>query len=268
MRISFSVLFILFILTACSDSRKEPEKKKIIACIKPEKKTPPAGKDSIGVFNWESDLCRFENTFNARIYSLEELKGTLRLLDMVGGLMLEVNSSAFTPDQIEDLSSLEELDNEYRKKRKILQNLEIVKDPFWQEVKRLMLQEMKDEYDLARIGIQAYTDPNALKGNRFSHVCPDIVAALTGKDTALVISKWKELVEEQCKNNASPEYLLKRFETESNSPDRMIYARVKLITFGWHNRVNATIRNLSHDEKLNQKFDRLFLKTHAECDEC
>jgi hypothetical protein len=264
MRLSFSLSFFLVIFTACSNPKNDPDEKKIIS----DKSKVRAEKDSVGVFKWETDLCEFENTFNARIYTLEELKGTLELLNMVGALKLEVRNTAFTPDQINDLSSLEELDSEYRKKRKALQNLEIVKDPFWQDVKRLMLQEMKDEYDLDRIGMQAYTNPNALKGNRFSQICPDIVTALTGKDTALIISTWKALVEEQCKKNASPDYLMKKFEVESNDPERMMYARVELITFGWHNRVNAAIPNLRHDEKLNKKFDQLFLKTHAECDEC
>lgn len=263
MRISFILPFFILIITACSSSKKDQVIKKST-----EKKALQVEKDSVGVFKWESELCEHENTFNARLYNVEELRGTLNLLNMVGGLMLEINGTAFGPDQIDDLSSLEELDLEYQKKKNALQNLKIVNEPFWKEVKKLMLQEMKDEYDLARIGIQAYTNPNALKGNRFSNICPDLVVALTGKDTLLLISTWKALVIEQCKSNGSPEYLMKEFDEENSGPDRMMHARVRLITFGWHNRVNRTIRNLAHDEKLNDKFDQLFLKTHSECDEC
>jgi hypothetical protein len=263
MRISFILTFLILIITACSGSKKD-----LVIEQNTEEKASLVEKDSVGVFKWESELCEHENTFNTRLYNLEELKGTLNLLNMVGSLMLEINGTAFNPDQIEDLDTLEELDLEYQKKKKALQNLKIVNEPFWKEVKKKMLQEMKDEYDLVRIGIQAYTDPNALKGNRFSNVCPDIVAALTGKDTLLFISTWKALVVEQCKSNGSPEYLMKKFDEENSDPNRMMYARVRLITFGWHNRVNGTIPNLVHDEKLNDKFDQLFMKTHAECDEC
>jgi len=263
MKIYFPALILSLVMVSCSGSKKDAETKP-----NPEKETVQTKKDSIAIFNWDSELCTHESKFNARFYTKEELKGTLELLNMVGSSLLsEINSTAFKPAQIEDLDKLEELDALYRKKKKALQELKVVDDPFWKGIKKAMLREMKDEYDLTRIGMQAYTNPAVLKGNRFSGVCPDIVTALNSKDTSLLMKAWRTLVIEQSKSNGSPEYVMKQFEEESNDPNKWMYARVELITFGWHNKVNRTLPNTLHDENLNNKFERLFLETHAECDE-
>lgn len=262
----FGLFAFLLIITACSGPKKEPVSKKHVDT--PATEVSGAPKDSVGILKWETDICWFEYTYNKNRYSEAELKGTLELLNMVGGLQLDVNATAFNPDQIEGLDTLEELDSEYRKKKKALKSLKIVNHPFWIGVKQTMLREMKDEYDLVRIGMQAYTNPDVLKGNRFSDVCPELVAALTDKDTTQLMVEWKKLVLEQCNKNGYPESLMKRYRDAYDSPDRIMQARTYLITFGWHNRVNKTLPNLRHDEKLNNKFDELFLKTDFECDEC
>jgi hypothetical protein len=266
MRISFKVLFFLLIISGCSNPEKEPEKK-ILSLNKTENKEVSAEKDSMAVFKWESELCTHESTFNTRLYTEEELRGTRELLQMTGSVLLDVKDVAFKPDQIADLSTLKELEQEYQKKRKQLQNMKIVNDPYWIKIKERLLAAMKDEYDLSWICIQAYTNPSKLKGNRFSKYCPDLITALTSGDSTKLIAAWKTLVEEQCKKNASPDYLMERFERESHDPDWMMYGRVELITFGWSNRVNDQIEHVKNDEAINKKFHQLFLKTHSECDE-
>jgi hypothetical protein len=268
MKVPF-LTFLMLILAACSEPKKDPVKTEDFG--EPEKtgkEKPSIKTDSIGVFKWNSELCENESTFNARLYTVEELKGTNELLWMAGSLLLhEINNTATQPDEIEELSSLKELDMLYQKKQKALQNLKIVNDPFWRGVKQSILKGMKDEYDLARIDIQAYTNPAVLKGNRFSTVCPDIIDALTDKDTTKLMAAWLTLVEEQSRRNGSPENVLKRYRNQYNSPDRIMQARVQLITYGWHNRVNHTLRRVERDEKMNDKFNRLFLETKSECDE-
>jgi hypothetical protein len=266
MRIASKALFLVFIIAGCSNPVKEPEKK-IISFKKPENKAVSAEKDSTAVFRWESELCTHESTFDTRLYTEEELRGTRRLLQMTGSVLLEVKDVAFKPDQIADLSTLKELDLEYQTKRKQLQDMTIVNDSYWIKIKERLLVAMKDEYDLSRICIQAYTNPKVLKGNRFSKYCPDLITALTSNDSTKLIAAWKTLVEEQCKKNASPDYLMERFERESHDPDWMMYGRIELVTFGFSNRVNDQIEHVKNDEAINRKFDQLFLKTHSECDE-
>lgn len=268
MKKSFLLLFI-GIIAACSESKKETVKiEDSVESNKSEKQTAQIETDSIRVFKWESELCENESRFNARLYTDEELKGTHELLWMAGSLLLhEINNTATDPEEIEELSSLKELDKLYQKKQKELRNLKIVNDPYWKGVKQSILQRMKDEYDLARIDIQAYTNPAVLKGNRFSYVCPDIIEALTDKDTTKLMTAWRILVEEQKENNGSPENVVKRYRKAYDSPDRIMQARVQLITYGWHNRVNHTLQRVSRDEKMNNRFDRLFLETKSECDE-
>jgi hypothetical protein len=256
-----SLLFVLMI-ASCSDTTKQQIKEQ-----KTSENTSQTEKDSLGIFKWETELCDNESTFDARRYSSVELAGTLKLWHMTGGVLLEINDAAFKPDQIAGLSTVKELDTEYAKKKKELLDLEIVNESYWIETKKLLLKAMKDEYDLSRIAIQAYTNPEILKGNRFSKVCPDLIKALTSSDTSLLMASWKALVKEQSRTNSSPENIMKRFEEEYNHPDRLMYARVELITFGWINRVNETITHVAGDEKVNDKFHSLFLKTRSECTE-
>ncbi|MDF3026110.1 MAG: hypothetical protein K0S23_417 [Fluviicola sp.] len=262
MKTAFISLLFCLMIASCSDTKKQQVKEQ-----EPGEKTSQAEKDSTGIFKWETELCENESTFDARRYSPEELAGTHKLWQMTGGILLEVNDAAFKPDQIAGLSTLKELDAEYAKKKKELLDLKIVNESYWIETKKLLAKAMKDEYDLSRIAIQAYTNPEILKGNRFSKVCPDLIKALTSSDTSLLMTSWKELVKEKCKTNGSPEYLMKRFEEEYNDPDRVMYARVELITFGWINRVNETITHVANDEKVNERFHNLFLKTKSECAE-
>lgn len=266
MRISFRGLFLLLLISGCSNPEKEPEKK-TASLKKTENKVVSEEKDSTAVFKWESELCTHESTFNTRLYTEEELGGTRQLLQMTGSVLLGVKDVAFKPDQIADLSTLKELELEYQKRRKQLQNMKIVNDPYWRKVKERLLVAMKDEYDLSRICIQAYTNPDVLKGNRFSKYCPDLITALTSGDSTKLMIAWKTLVEEQCRKNASPDYLMERFERESHDPDWRMYGRVELVTFGWSNRVNDQIEHVKNDEAINRKFDQLFLNTHSECDE-
>lgn len=261
MRSAFISFLSVLIITSCSESKKDLKEQDSV------ENTSQSKKDSIGIFKWETELCENESTFNARLYTKEELAGTQQLWRMTGGILLDVNDAAFKPDQIADLTTLKELEAEYRKKKKELLDLKVVNESYWIEVKKQLVKAMKDEYDLSRIAIQAYTNPDILKGNRFSKVCPDLITALTSSDTSLLMASWKAQVKEQCKNNGSPESLMKRFEEEYNDPDRVTYARVELITFGWINRVNETITHVANDEKINDKFYNLFLKTHSECAE-
>lgn len=257
------VLYLLALsFSACSESGKPVVDEK-----EHEIPVQQAQKDSIATFNWESELCTHKSTFDARRYTREELAGTLKLWNIVGGIMLESDGTVFSPDKIPDLVTLQELEAEYKKKKRRLRNLKIVNEPYWQEIKKLMLRELDDEYEMKRISSQAYTNPNVLKGNRFSKVCPDLIDALTSSDTSKLMVAWRKLAEEQSKINGSPEYVMKQFREAYDDPNRIMNARVELITFGWWNKVNGTIRNVQSDEKMSDRFSDLFLETHSECEE-
>ena len=49
--------------------------------------------------------------------------------------------------------------------------------------------------------------------------------------------------------------------------DKRDYALIDLITFGWGNCANDKVQRVSHDEKMNNEFNALFIKIDSECDE-
>ncbi|MDN3691098.1 hypothetical protein QWZ06_01860 [Chryseobacterium tructae] len=82
-----------------------------------------------------------------------------------------------------------------------------------------------------------------------------------------MFAEWKKLREEMSKRNGNPQRVMDEYNEQLNSSDNKDYAIIDLMTFGWGNCVNDKIQRVSHDEKINDEFNALFIKIDSECDE-
>jgi hypothetical protein len=209
-------------------------------------------------FTWEDEVCVFEGTYNARLYTKKQIENTYQLWYSQDFDMQTYDAAIYEIEDIGKLRTADSLDAEYARKSAALQKLEIVKVPFWTAFKQKKLKALEQDYKLARASVQAYQNPKALREVTFADACVQRFAnpLIAGGDDLLRI--WREVNIESRKNNASPEAVRKEYEAQMASADKFKYAQVEVITFGWWNCVNARIVRGDESPTPSKNFWKLF----------
>jgi len=217
-------------------------------------------------FRWQDELCSYEGTYNAAKISLSQLKNTLKLA-RPGSYSLDRNSTVWKFEDIDRLD-VAGLDLEFKTKVAELRSLEVAAIPYWQEFKSKKLRELEQVYRLERVTMRGYRDPSALLDYAAAPACTTRFARpiIAGGDTLL--AAWRQVNEESRTKNADPERLKRIFENQLRSPDRLRYALLEVMTFGWSNCANALIEYVVHDETPVEQYKKLFTKVRTlKCDE-
>ena len=210
-------------------------------------------------FKWETELCEFEGTYDSTKYTEAQIKNTQMLVSSAGHIPLETDATVWKFEDIEKLD-VEALDKEYKTKHAELKNLDIVKTEFFENLRQSKLKEMEQVYKLSKATMLGYKNPVALKEYTPAEACIIKYAnpLIAGGDSLLEI--WREVNLASQSRNASPEHLRQRFDKQSNSPDKLKYAQVEVMNFGWWNCANETIEYAEYDDKNQENFDKLFIK--------
>lgn len=221
-------------------------------------------------FNFGTELCDNKGLYDANKYSREEIEGTYKLWFQYSGLLLS-KPSVFKPETLQEVRRdkdkiLAKLDKDFTEKKKALEALQVVNDPYWQNIKIQKIQELIQEYEFDKTEILAFSDPSVLLNSKFSKNCENFVRALNS-DEDVMIDEWRKLRIQMSKKNGSPERVMEEFENNLHAQNRNEYALVDLITFGWGNCANNSIKRTEHDEKMMKTFNALFIKIDSVCDE-
>ncbi|WP_257667437.1 hypothetical protein [Parapedobacter tibetensis] len=219
------------------------------------------------VFKWEDELCAYESVYDSAAYSRAQIENAHAFLWIDSYHLNTV--SVFKPEDIERLD-LSKLEDDYMRLKTKLVDLDLPPTAVWQQIKRTKLNELDQYYTKSRIAYQAYMDgvPNALR--QFDK--PDSVltryadALITGGDDLLEV--WHDLIAQRAPNNANPEYVWQEYRSQYESTNRLMYAKVYVLTFGWWNHSNGLIERLEHDEAFYKEFGNLFITTETiDCEE-
>ncbi|WP_336686552.1 hypothetical protein [Chryseobacterium bernardetii] len=219
------------------------------------------------MFQFATELCDNKGYFDSNKFSRKEIEDTYKLWFELSGSMLD------TPfvHNLKDLNEirnnknqiLAKLDKDFAEKKAQIMNLKVVNIPYWQDIKKKSYEALVQSYEMEKVQIMAYSDPSVLlRNNR----CPSFSKALNSTDEHM-FAEWKKLREGMSKDNANPERIINEFNEKLNSSDKRDYALIDLITFGWGNCANDKVQRVSHDEKMNNEFNALFIKIDSECDE-
>lgn len=223
-----------------------------------------------GIFHFTTELCNNKGHFDSSKYSKEELEGTYKLWFQMGGVLLNTpsvfNLSSLQKVRAEKDAILAQLDKDFARQKNMLENLKVVKDPYWENIKAQKLQELSDEYEFRKTEIMAFSEPSVLVNHKLSKGCENFAKALNSTDI-LMTEEWRKLREAMSKRNSDPQRIMNEFEERLYSSDKKDFATIDLITFGWGNCVNDHINKTLHDEKMTEKFNALFIKIDSECDE-
>ncbi|MGQ0541644.1 MAG: hypothetical protein ACT4O9_07330 [Blastocatellia bacterium] len=221
----------------------------------------------IRTFRWNSEMCEFSGTYDSKRYTETQLRNTAKLFTF-GEFNITNYVSVWKYEEIEKLNPAA-LDNEYKEKSAALKTLDIIKTPYWEAVRRAQLKELDQVYNFNRTKLTAFKNPAVLRDYPAAPSCKAkyAEAIITGGDSLLKV--WLDVNVDSRKRNADPERLRWKFEEEKASPDRLKYALVEVMGFGWGNCANAFIERdeAASDGRHLAQFKKLFRRVREECEE-
>jgi hypothetical protein len=189
------------------------------------------------------------------------------MIEPGGGYSIDTDATAWSHDDIPKLS-LTDLEREYAAKTAELRKLDIVPVPFFERYRRSKLKEMLQVYKLSRSTIQGYANPAFLIEYQDAKACnaPYADPLINGGDQLL--GAWRRVNEESRSRNSDPERLRRIFDEQYASPDRLKFARIEVMMFGWWNCANALIPYVEQDGTAEREFKKLFVRVRSiGCDE-
>ncbi|REC62660.1 hypothetical protein DRF65_09445 [Chryseobacterium pennae] len=269
MRIAIMSIFLLVFLSCKKEKQptSSTEPADSAQALSQKADTLTAVQPKQEVFQFVTELCDNKGYFDSNKYSKEEIKGTYKLWFELSGSLLD---SPFVHN-LKDLTEvrnnkdkiLAKLDKDFAERKAQIQNLKVVNTPYWQDIKKKTYEELVQTYEKLKTQTLAYSDPSVLLKN---DKCKNFSKALNSTDDQM-FAEWKKLREEMSKTNGNPQRIMDEFNEQLGSSDNRDYALLDLITFGWGNCANDKIQRVSHDEKINNEFNALFIKIDSECDE-
>ena len=227
--------------------------------------------ENLKTYTWDDELCHYTCKYDSTLVVYRQLRNSYDLGFRTDRFELTTRSTAFGISDIEKLN-IDSLDNEYNRKIHDLKSLEVINTKYWLELKRQKIIELKKVYELTRLSMLAYTYPDTLNYNGCPAECKKYITGLVkGGDELLKV--WGELQNELIKkqqkigaSNETIEFLNKKFYEKYNSLDKLEYAKMDVISFGWWNTVNHTISRVNTDN-FQTEYRKNFTEIKEECDE-
>jgi hypothetical protein len=220
-------------------------------------------------FEWTDIMCGYKGTYDSRKYSEVQLRNTWRLIDH-DGPSLEGMATVWQYDEIAGLD-VAALDRSYNGVRSEIENLNIVKTPYWQNVRKKKLEALEQDYRLRRTTMLAYTKPAVLMEYPAAEACKLKYAGPIAKGGDALLGLWREVNLESQVNNADPARLQRIFDEQRRSPDRLKFALVETMAFGWWNCANDVLRDgpafNPEDSEHAEEFKKLFTRLTEDCEE-
>ena len=229
-----------------------------------EETSETAQADTGLIFSWETELCSHSGRYRPERYTAEQLEATHQLWFHHSGIILDADA---TPSKPEDIARLDTqaLGLEYREKKNSLNQLRLVPDAYWEKLRSDIHAELDEEYALKTISILAWQNPQLLLESRYAAACADYVQALNSADSSVLLDAWKTLVLKQSRNNGSPARVLADYEQKLATPQRLLWARIELSTYGWWNCANAQTFQVQQDTVMENRFNKLFSNVQSDC---
>ncbi len=219
-------------------------------------------------FKWDTELCAHEGDYNSAKYTEAQLKDTQQLVSILGWIPLFTDATAGTYDEIGSLSIVK-LDKEYKEQSAKLKSLRVIKSDYFEKLRKKKLAELDQYYQLSKITIEGYENPAALKKLESASFCVDFYAGplIAGGD--YLYATWLKVNMDSRSKNSSPGRLKREFDVQNASPDRLKYALVEVMRFGWWNCALRSVDQFDSEvqTKANEEFNKLFTNLKEECDE-
>jgi hypothetical protein len=191
---------------------------------------------------------------------------------------LQVQNAHYTLVQASDLSqpflAYQPKDTAYLKVKSIrfecssfiseLEEMEYPKGEYWASIKKLRLENLREQCLLREKAVVALNEPKALKGTPYCKECSEYVTALE-KGGKTLLNAWKEIHEKEVAGALDPTPINNAFEQHWNAPNQELWARIEVLRYGWWNCVLENQKTWFDEDQYNREFKKLMTSIQLEC---
>lgn len=218
-------------------------------------------------FRWEDAMCEYVGTYDTKRYSRHQIEDTIKLSQLSGTIPLSYSATVWEYEDIEALDPTV-LDREYEEKRAMLEGLKVA-GPYWEEFRKEKLKELEEYYQLASVTMRAYKNPTVLREFKGAEECKTKFAEPIIAGGERLADAWLAVNMESREKNSDPARLKQIFDRQNASPDRLKFALVETMAFGWWNCANATINydRMEDHEERDREIRKLFVRIRETCEE-
>jgi hypothetical protein len=259
--------FLLVFASSCSPDKPAGKRPPAAAAPREAAAPPAAPADTLATYTWgsESDMCQFTGRYNPRRYSKAQLDNVHRLMLSGSTMVFTSNATVHRPADLARLS-LDTLRAQYERGIKRIRSMRVVPQPTWVRLKKQAIQEIEDDYQAHKLYIEAFRNPAVLL-SKSPENCKKYIQGLATQNDSLTLSNWRDFVKEQGQLTGSSEPYASRGNAEADLSEQLLHAKIDLLTYGWFNCVNTTIRRVQRNQELDEQFNRLFTNVQADCED-
>jgi hypothetical protein len=228
-----------------------------------------SGSAVAATMTWEDELCTNVITYDKAKTDEQALRNSVNLL-FSGAVSPPSPPLMFEPEQVAraDPGKLQAQCAEAGRKGRALKLLPL---PGLEEFRAAVLADLEDSCKFYGATIRAVKDASALREYQPAlPACAPYVDALEGK--ADFERLWRDSVERDCANNASPAACRNRFFGDAQKADGPLRKRLFVLNFGWNNcavefmRVNAQSKQrTAMRNDLEKRLRRQFKVSKRNC---
>lgn len=217
---------------------------------------------SKSTFIYDEGMCSYTGKYSPKKITQNEIQNTLDQL--IRPSYIEAKSTAWELEDVAKLD-LEALKAECTTRLSELQTLSFPDTENIVRLKESRIQELNETCEAKILTIIAYESPDTLMSFETEDEQINLfrTGLINGGDD--LITAWREVVRIQKSRNGYPERIQAEFEEQFKSPEKMEYARLTVMMFGWWNHVNHLIYHTPEEYVIGQ-FESLFSKIEADCD--
>lgn len=211
-------------------------------------------------FEWGEGLTTNIGKFDTSKYSLNEIETIYNYLHTPSSQMFTVGT-IWKIEQM-DTATTAPIEHYYQKSMRVLESMKIPSGLFWDSLLQLRKREIYEVCEDNKLFVLAIHNPSILYEN-YQTKCAEEIIALNG-DSLQLLQAWYKLKERQKLNNCCPDKLEKEYQFKFRSKDKLKYARLELMQYGWGNCMNQFVYHPTDYLRIEQEFQKLFVSVIQE----
>lgn len=146
-------------------------------------------------YNYSDEMCDYQNQYDDQKHSLKQIKDSFTLKEFATSLKLNTDHVFnYSPSQPPHANIITQFNQHYQQTKRKFEALTPVNLPAYQELKKIALVQLEQEYELNHLLLQSYRNPKVLLTAKFGQQCLAIAQAMNLKDQALINASRKVLL--------------------------------------------------------------------------
>ena len=223
--------------------------------------------------SWDDELCHYSIRFDPGKYDEVKVRNTLHLLFGPQDFNAPLASFPPGPQIIPKGFDLRRTTEACSQALETANRLAFLPLKGIDDYRSARVTEIRDSCQFEAVKIRGYREPSALREySPGAAACSRFIDALDGKSEVLAV--FRETLDQNCSQNASPELCIGRQIENSQKPDGIEWVRLYLLGFGWNNCANKFAVRTTDGKKLARmraqletEFRRQFKVAKEKCDE-